>query len=103
MHNYHANGDNDFDCIMQAIKPAVRERNYDGVCVINLSDGYDFLRDPDSWGSDIRGYIANGKLNWVDALISYDVGGITRAKEYAEGDAIDIRKQVVLNVHYKDC
>jgi len=101
MRDYHASGNNNFDCVMEAVRPAVRQRNYDAVTIINLSDGFDYLNEPYNWGNELRDYMAQNKLSWVDALIAYDSSYIEEAARYKAADDVTIRKQVVLNIQNK--
>ena len=98
MQNYHANGGNDFGCVLRAMRPIVSKQNYEAITVINLSDGLDRLCDRDEWGKDLNRYIDNGKLSWVDAIIANTPSGLADAVNHKEDDTVDIRKQVVLKV-----
>lgn len=102
MDNYVANGDNDFDCVLGAASPAIRQHDYDAITIVNLSDGFDELDNPDSYTQAVRDAIDNKKLRWVDALVLDTADDIERADAYRRCDAVDIREQVVLNVRYKD-
>ena len=101
MRDYHANGGNNFDCVMEAVQPAVRKRSYDAVTIINLSDGFDYLNEPYNWCVELRDYMSQNKLSWVDALIAYNSDYIEEASRYRAGDDVAIRKQVVLNIQNK--
>ena len=99
MENYAAYGGNDFDSVLQAINPLLNKQSYDAVCVINLSDGLDYINEPEKWGAATRDYIQSDKLRWVDALVSPNPRYVDEAKNAMNGDHGITREQVVLSVH----
>ena len=88
--------------MLGAASPAIRQHDYDAITIVNLSDGFDELNNPDSYTQAVRDAIDSKKLRWVDALVLDTADDIERADSYRRGDAVNIREQVVLNVRYKD-
>ena len=102
MRNYRAYGGNDFDAVLRAINPILNKQSYDAVCVINLSDGLDYINEPKKWGATTREYIEAKKLRWVDALICPTPRYVDEAKSATLGDDGITREQVVLSVR-REC
>ena len=97
MRNYHANGGNDFDCVLRATNNLLENgETYDAITIINLSDGLDELNDKDIEATKIGDYIEQRKVTWVDALIATSKSRLHEASLCARNDIYKIREQVVL-------
>ena len=97
MRNYHANGGNDFDCVLRATNSMLDNGEaYDAITIINLSDGLDELNDSDIKATKIGDYIERHKVTWVDALVATSKSRLQEAAYCKNNDMYDIREQVVL-------
>lgn len=97
MRSYHANGGNDFDCVLKATSNIVgKDTSYDAITIINLSDGLDVLNDDTIKQTILGDYIERDKLQWVDALIAQDAFALAEANRNVCDDIYDIRTQVLI-------
>ena len=99
MRDYRAKGGNHFSDVLTRVNAScLKKQDYDAICVINLSDGWDRLSNDDFDTKEIGKYIKHNKLKWVDAIVARNTGAITQAASYKERDFAPIREQVILEM-----
>lgn len=95
MRNYQAGGGNDFSCVLKRINQQLKDKQYEQIVVLNISDGLDEIHKKDLEGSTLEtDYINKGKLKWLDVNISSDIRVLNDAEGAQKYDDYDIRQQV---------
>ena len=95
MRDYQAGGGNDFSCVLRRINQRLKDKQYEQIVVLNISDGLDEIHKKDLEGSTLEtDYINKGKLKWLDVNISSDIKVLNDAENAQRYDEYDIRQQV---------